>query len=143
MKKLFLITLSFFAVQPIFAADLACKLYNRDHSTQLRSDIRYHKAKETETYLVFNGPISFHRDLKEFKVVYSTFFSNSTGPGTIVAHGKSPNRFDTQAVIIKLGPLQGHVRYGKVRAGDFNSRLVDSLGKYRSYDIQCFYRVNN
>ena len=44
-----------------------------------------------------------------------------------------------QLIEIVLEPQTGHVRYGKVRAGDQqNSSEEPIFGKYMEYGIQCF-----
>lgn len=119
-------------------ADLACKLSNRQVSAQMHSKTLDQEG-QTKTFLIFDDQITWTRDLSQFEVVYSSGYSR-TQQLILVGHAIAANG-QAQTVEIKLEPASegsASVRYGIVRAGDFQSRWTSSLGKYQTYDIQCF-----
>ncbi len=134
-----LMVLAIFSSLPLSAnaSDaLNCKVYNEKTSAELSTETSF-VGSTMKSELVFTNPVSWYHDLLRFELVYSSGGADKD-PQLFVANGTSADGH-AQTVVINLAPLQGNVRYGELKAGDFKGDVNSTLKKRQTYDIQCFY----
>lgn len=120
------------------AGELACKAYGNGLSSEILGSI---DEKNGSEILTFSESLAWYAESLSFELVYSGTLEN--GELVVVANEKVPSGEyrNIQTIVMRLKPFEqrnGVVRYGTLDVGDFKGITPSSLGKYRTYSIQCF-----